>query len=118
MAYLTYDDYKEMGGTATEAHFNNLLARATIRIDYVTQHRITEDNKPAELKQLAFDLIGIYATGIETRDPSLTSYSNGIESFGYAVGSAGSVNLDSKVNSLICEYLSAYPELLYRGVRV
>ena len=50
---------------------------------------------------------------------NLTSYSNGIETFGYSVGTddmlKGSTSFDSKILSIIKEYLWEYPELLYRG---
>lgn len=119
MAYITYIEYKDLGGTAEEATFNNLIQIVEAKLDYMTNGRIQElDSIPDEVKSLCVRLIDICTKMDIDTSGSLTSYSNGIESFGYATQQSKGYNstaIDSKLTATIQEWLWKYPELLYRG---
>lgn len=121
--YLTYEEYLEMGGKQDQPTFNINEFQVENRLDFLTNGRIKKLNKvPEEVKQLCFRLNISFWEKPNTIDaPSnLSSYSNGIESFGYKSGTTtgnGSIisDVDLQINSLVKEYLWMYPELVYRG---
>lgn len=121
--YLTYEEYLEMGGKQDQPTFSINEYQIENRLDFLTNGRIKKlDKVPDEVKQLCFRLNISFWEKPNTIDaPSnLSSYSNGIESFGYKSGtttSNGSVisDVDLQINSLVKEYLWMYPELVYRG---
>lgn len=118
MELLTYDEYVSMGGTAELTAFSNIYYDVVSKLNYVTSRRITKlDVIPEQIKRLVFKLINVYIQNNADDSKVVTSYSNGIESFGYAVDKTtnGSTGFDGKVNSIIKEYLFDFPELLYRG---
>ena len=56
--YLTYDEYKSMGGTAEEPAFTRLCTAACGRIDRLTHGRIHGlDEVPEAVRLSAFELI-------------------------------------------------------------
>ena len=56
--YLTYDEYREFGGTLTEASFNLLEISARCQIDLRTQNRlVNETNIPTKVKLCVLHLI-------------------------------------------------------------
>lgn len=112
MAYITYDNYKELGGTADETAFKSLLVRAEARINYVTFHRIDEENLPANIEYLTKDLIDIFFDLGVAKYTNITSYDNGIEKTSY---SSNGADADKKINSYIAEFFSDRPDLIYRG---
>lgn len=109
----------------TEAVFNKLNVKATLKLNYFTDNRIkyldTEDI-PDEVKFTLAEFVDIINTVNEqieeTGSINLASYSNGIESFSF---NGDSSNPEKTLNSLlwskVSENLSNYPELIYRGVR-
>lgn len=120
--YLSYTEYKELGGTMNEATFNKNEFEIENKIDYLTNGRIKNLSQvPQAVKMLCFRLGTSFWEKVEIDAPNnLTSYSNGIESFGYANTSTSSQSssisvIDKQINNLIAEYLWEYPELLYRG---
>ena len=125
MSYLTYEEYQNMGGTLNEIAFNSLLLDVESKVNYLTNGCITKlDTIPQAVKTLIYKLICFYNTNSQgvtenANIGNLTSYSNGIETFGYSTGTddmlKGSTSFDSKILSIIKEYLWEYPELLYRG---
>lgn len=125
MSYLTYNEYQNMGGTLNEVAFNSLLLDVESKLNYLTNGRIAKlDTIPQAVKTLIFKLICFYNTNSQgvtenSNMSNLTSYSNGIETFGYSAGTddmlKGSTSFDSKILAMIKEYLWEYPELLYRG---
>lgn len=125
MSYLTYDDYKTMGGELEESAFSSLLFDVESKINYLTNGRIPKlDTIPEALKLVTYKLVCFYEVNSQgvtdnTHSGNLTSYSNGIESFGYATNGdnsfKGSTSFDNKILSILKEYLWEYPELLYRG---
>lgn len=120
--YLSYIEYKELGGTMNEATFNKNEFEIENKIDYLTNGRIKNLSQvPQAVKMLCFRLGTSFWEKVEIDAPNnLTSYSNGIESFGYANTTASSQSssisvIDKQINNLVAEYLWEYPELLYRG---
>lgn len=120
--YLSYTEYKELGGTMNEATFNKNEFEIENKIDYLTNGRIKNLSQvPQAVKMLCFRLGTSFWERVEIDAPNnLTSYSNGIESFGYANTTASSQSssisvIDKQINNLVAEYLWEYPELLYRG---
>lgn len=112
---MTYEQYVSFGGTVDEVTFNSLVKRAQMKLNYLTNNRISKlTTIPSEVYEVLVEMIGVLNTENKDRDPSLTSYSNGIETYGYSNSKDG-VSIDSKLSILVSEYLSAYPELLYRG---
>ena len=125
MGYLSYIEYKNMGGELEETAFSSLLLDVESKLNYLTNGRIKLlEDVPEAVKTLVFKLICFYNTnsqGVEENAnmSNITSYSNGIESFSYGNNSEnsskGSTSFDDKILSIIKEYLWEYPELLYRG---
>ena len=120
--YLSYSEYKELGGTMNEATFNKNEFEIENKIDYLTNGRIKNLSQvPQAVKMLCFRLGTSFWEKVDIDAPNnLTSYSNGIESFGYANTTASSQSssisvIDKQINNLVAEYLWEYPELLYRG---
>lgn len=119
--YLSYSEYKELGGTMDEATFNRNEFEIESKIDYLTNGRIKNlPQVPQAVKMLCFRLETSFWEKIDIDAPNnLSSYSNGIESFGYAntttSQSSSTSVIDKQVSNLVAEYLWEYPELLYRG---
>lgn len=105
----------------SSAVFNKLILKAQIKLDYYTNQRIKEyetEDIPEEVKiTLAefVDILNAYPASIGTG--VLSSYSNGIETFGYAVDTSNpEKSLANILGARIRENLSAYPELICRVV--
>lgn len=108
MEKLTYEDYKRCGGKKDHSAFLLLLPDCEAEIKRNTFNRI--DTLDENVKRCMTKIID---TVISDDKQGLTSYSNGIESFGYA---DQTVEGRSKTIRDICKtYLPA--ELLYRGVK-
>lgn len=127
-SYLTYAEYKEYGGLLDESAFSSYLFDVESKLNYITGNRIKQlDEIPEQVKRLEFKLIKLYQTlnGSNSNEAGLiqtqtvSSYSNGIETFSYSSpnngSSTGSTSMDSILYATIREYLVDYPELLYRG---
>lgn len=125
MSYLTYSEYQSYGGTLNVTAFSSYLYDVESKLNYLTNNRIGKlDTIPEVVKRLEYKLIGIYASLNNNETANLnqfnpiSSYSNGIESVSYSVNSnnsVGSTSIDNQIYSVVKEYLSEYPELLYRG---
>ena len=119
MNYLSYNEYVELGGAVDESTFNRLMMDVESKLNYLTNGRLTKlDEVPVAVKKLIVKLIAVYKDS-ESSVNAVTSYSNGIESFGYKVddnSSSGSTSVDRKIYSIVKEYLWEFPELLYRGL--
>lgn len=117
--YLSYKEYKEYGGTVDEATFNNNEYEVESKLDYLTNGRIKYLSEiPEAVKRLCYRMSTSFWEKIKIDAPNnLTSYSNGIESFGYSNASqtSGKSVIDRQISNLVAEYLWEYPELLYRG---
>ena len=123
MSYLTYEEYQNMGGQLSDSAFTSYLWDVESKLNYLTNNRIKNlEEIPEAVKRLVFKLVSLYDSsfsGSETAQlGNLSSYSNGIESFSYNTSNDngdGSTSFDNRISSIIKEYLSEYPELLYRG---
>lgn len=122
MEYLTYDEYKEIGGVLESAAFNRYSVRAFARITQETQGRIENmKNIPTEVKHLCRDLIEYLHNNVNTdRTVISASQSQGgsSESESYADKSIG--NIDEEIGNLFYDYLAKITNdegvyLLYRG---
>lgn len=124
--YLTYDEYKEMGGAVPQTEFIQLEFKARKRIDYLTDSRVKDmTNIPEAVKMCMMSLITVEAAvGVEAQvlNPVVTSYNTDgySESYGKAMGAEdAAVSMNATVRTLL--YGETNDEgipLLYRGVDV
>ena len=116
--YLSYEKYKELGGTLNDTTFLQHEIEVEAKLDYLTNGRIRKlDIIPEAVVNLCFRLNTNFWEQMNIdQAQNLTSYSNGIESFGYnATNNEGKSVIDTQIIQLVNEYLWEYPELLYRG---
>lgn len=131
--YLTYDEYKRMGGTLEEVHFMNFEFQAEAQINYATFSRLKGDSIiPEEVKRLTHYLITLMekkaaaislGKGADGNDVYITSQSNDGVSISYNGMSPSDLVKLCKEDSLnaIRSYLDgvtneAGRKLLYRGI--
>ena len=122
MIYLTYAEYKEIGGTLEEAAFNRNIDRACGIIDNATHNRIEcMAEVPQRAKALCRDLVEYLARN-NTNEIAVTSRSQSAggvsESENYATKTADDVCGD--IQNIIYDYLGNETDdngtlLLYRG---
>ena len=116
--YLSYEKYKELGGTLNDTTFLQHEIEVEAKLDYLTNGRIRKlDTVPEAVINLCFKLnISFWEQTEIDGAKNITSYSNGIASFSYsATDSQGKNIVDANINKVVNEYLWEYPELLYRG---
>ena len=102
MAYILYSEYTEYGGTLDETTFNIVERKAERKLDDYTQNRLkTATTIISEVKELMVEFIDRMAKSAE--NGNLTSYSNGIESFGFAENQTKA--LDNELYQMAIEYL-------------
>ena len=102
MAYLSYQEYTSFGGTVSSSDFTNLELKAERKLDYYTQNRLqTATTIISEVKECIVEFIDRMAKSAE--NGNVTSYSNGIESFGFAENQTKA--LDNELYQLAIEYL-------------
>lgn len=131
--YLTYIEYKNMGGTLDERSFTDLERQSEIIINEFTFNRLKDDSEfPREVKDCVYDLIKLVQIKSSTVSVSanadegtaqITSQSNDGVSISYNVLSAGDVyaTAQNEIYSLIKRYLfnvrnSKGHRLTYKGV--
>ena len=122
MIYLTYTEYKEIGGTLEETAFNRNIDRACGVIDNATHNRIEcMAEVPQRAKALCRDLVEYLARN-DTAEIAVTSRSQSAggvsESESYATKTADDVYGD--IQNMIYDYLLNVTDdngtpLLYRG---
>lgn len=123
MSYLTFEEYQALGGKCTQDAFLTLQFDTESKMDYITSGRLAKlieelGTVPKEVQMLEVKLVNIENNSKMERDDNTTSYSNGIESFGYGNASEKSLdaNLTERFKDIMMEYLyPKYPELFYRG---
>lgn len=123
-AYLTYQDYKEYGGTASETDFNLLEFRARKRIDYLTASRVQDMAEvPEAVKLCMLSIMKIDSkSGAEaqTDKPVVTSFST--DGYSESYGKALSVEdaektMSASIRSMLWgEMDDRGVPLLYRGL--
>ena len=122
MIYLTYTEYKEIGGTLEETAFNRNIDRACGIIDNSTHNRIDYMAEvPQRAKALCRDLLEYLARN-DTTEISVTSRSQSAggvsESESYETKTADDVYGD--IQNMLYDYLGTETDdngtpLLYRG---
>lgn len=81
MAYITYSEYLEYSQKVSEPDFQELERKARHKLDLFTLDRLkTATTIISEVKETMVEFINKLAVA---DDKTVTSYSNGIESFGY-----------------------------------
>ena len=123
MSYLTFEEYQALGGKCTQDEFLTLQFDTESKMDYITSGRLAKlieelGTVPKEIQMLEVKLVNIENNSKMERDDNTTSYSNGIESFGYGDTSNKSLDasLTERFKDIMMEYLyPKYPELFYRG---
>lgn len=123
MSYLTFEEYQALGGKCTQDAFLTLQFDTESKMNYITSGRLAKlieklGTVPKEIQMLEVKLVNIENNSKMERDDNTTSYSNGIESFGYGDTSDKSLDasLTERFNDIMMEYLyPKYPELFYRG---
>lgn len=116
--YLSYEKYKELGGTLNDTTFLQHETDIETKLDYLTNGRIKKlDTVPEAVINLCFKLnISFWEQTDIDGVKNITSYSNGIESFSYSTTDSQGKNIvDANIINVVNEYLWEYPELLYRG---
>lgn len=102
MAYLSFAEYESFGGTVVESTFDILEPKARRKVDYFTQNRLqTSTTIISEVKELMAEFIN--RMSIPALNGNVTSYSNGIESFGFGQNQTDAFN--SELYQLAVEYL-------------
>lgn len=102
MAYLTYSEYTSFGGTVSNTDFTNLEPKARHKLDYYTQNRLqTATTIISEVKELMTEFIN--RMSVPALNGNVTSYSNGIESFGFGQNQTDAFN--SELYQIAIEYL-------------
>ena len=121
MIYLTYDDYKTMGGTLDLTAFKRNIDRACAMIDIRTQSRLEAfDSIPQIVKMVCADLVEYIATNTVEK-PIVTSKSQSAggvsESESYAVKTADDFanDLDRIIEPLALVKTKNGISILYRG---
>lgn len=123
MSYLTFEEYQTLGGKCTQDAFLTLQFDAESKMDYITSGRLSKmieelGTVPKEVQMLEVRLVNILSNVKLDKDDNITSYSNGIETFGYGSASEKSsdANLTERFKDIMMEYLyPKYPQLFYRG---
>ena len=123
MKYLTFEEYQNLGGKCSKDVFPSLQFDTESKMDYITSGRLSKmideiESVPESVQMLEVKLIDIEneSSNSEKQVTGVTSYSNGIESFGYDTSKNSEEMLAEKFSTLMKQYLyPEYPELFYRG---
>lgn len=113
--YLTYIEYKALGGTLEETPFNLLEFESRKQIDEKTQFRLKDVDAseiPNEVKLCDFKLINSIENYIET----LSNANNGVESEnidGYSVKYISATNVKEVIQSKNAELVDIITTELY-----
>ena len=120
MIYLTYTEYKEIGGTLEETAFNRYIDRACAMIDNRTQSRFEcFEELPQIVKVVCADLVDYIATNtVENTVTSKSQSAGGVsESESYATKTAEDyfTDLDRIFEPLAVVKTKNGISILYRG---
>lgn len=100
--YLTFEEYKELGGTADQTSFTPLELQARYKLDYWTFNRITE---PDERVKLCMRLIIDVLYEIQNNIIDVSSFSND----GVSVTLANAKTDDQKMNDVYSRVVEILP---------
>ena len=122
MQYLTYEEYKAIGGICDSTAFNRNITKATAVIDTETHKRVWGmETIPEQVKALCRDLVELYYRN-NTSEKVITSQSQSAgavsESVSYATVTQEEVK--KAADDLVYDYLMSVDDdngtpLLYRG---
>ena len=123
MTYLTYEEYKAIGGNLDETAFNRNIDRACGIVTNATHNRVEAmHGVPKEVKAVCRDLVEYLA---QSSDAKITARSqsagNVSESESYATKSKEDVATD--IHNMLVDYLGGVTDkngthLLYRGCSI
>lgn len=116
VSYLTYEDYKELGGELSLDAFTKLERKAQRWLDEFTFNRIPQLPKiPDEVREVLTEFISRLDTIANQRENGdlVTQYSNGVEQLTYKVVTEEETK--GELNRLAIDWLPDY--LTYRGVK-
>lgn len=91
--YLTYEEYRALGGTLNQTPFNILEFEARKQIDLRTQNRLKDQTIPDEVKLCVFHLINkieSYTKTIESSNGNVASES--IDGYSISYGTASQIS--------------------------
>ena len=133
--YLTYDEYKSMGGTLEEIPYNDFEFQAEAQINYATFSRLKTDTTfPNEVKRLTKYLVDLlekqaaaFSLGKGSSSAGADAYVTSQSNDGVSVSYNGMASADlvtmckTEVQNAIKNYLDgvtneAGHKLLYRGL--
>lgn len=115
-SYLTYEDYKELGGDLPLDAFTKLERKAQRWLDTFTFNRIQKLPRiPNEVREVLTEFIGRMNTLSNQRENGdlVTQYSNGVEQLTYKVLTEDEIK--GELYKLAIDWLPNY--LTYRGVK-
>lgn len=120
MTYLTYEEYKEIGGVLDETAFKRNIERACLMIDTRTQSRLDAlENIPKIVKSVCADLVDYITTNtVEKAITSQSQSAGGVsESESYATKTAEdySADLERIFEPLAVVKTKNGISILYRG---
>lgn len=121
MNYISFSDYQNFGGKCDQQSFSNLQYEVESKLNYITCKKLELlvnelESVPESIKRLEVKLINtLFDENSTNVSDKLTSYSNGIESFGYDTSKKNESVILEKFTTIAHEYLYEYPELFYRG---
>ena len=125
--YLTYNEYKSMGGNLDETPFNLLEYEARRKIDERTQGRLKNvANVPQEVKMCMFALINSinsYGSSANENNKNIASESTDGYSVNYVTGGtiqemiqSKSVELNDIINTYLIGVIVNGEHIMYVGV--
>lgn len=115
VAYITYEEYVELGGNLPEDQFNLLERKAQRWLDCFTFNRIQQlPEIPSVVKECLVEYISRLNIVDSQREDGnvVTSYSNGVETFNYQLKSDKEIK--KELNNIAIDWLPNY--LVCRGV--
>lgn len=120
--YLTYEEYKELGGTLNKMPFNLLEFKARKKIDERTLNRLLNVQEiPQDVKLCVFDIINIennYVTSIQNK--AIASENTDGYSISYnteeAIKKAEDIELENAMESNLYGVVVENIPILYLGV--
>lgn len=113
--YLSFDNYKDMGGKLSKAEFDRFAFRAECELNNATFGRLAKlENIPESVKRCEFELITYFSLTTKNGDnSSITSVSND----GYSISYSEQKSPQSQIQDIIYTYLADDENnLLYCGV--
>lgn len=126
MRYITYCEYKNIGGVLNEAAFNRNVDRACGVLDKYTYGRCRELSEiDIKIKALCRDLIEFLHTRNRSEEMMISSESQSAGSVSESISynSRSVEDVEQSMVSLITEYLSTETDdvgtpLLYKGCKI